>query len=459
MLLMAMRSLAKRPGGFVAGFLAVFFGAAMVMAFGSLLDTAGEPGVPDTSVETLETMAFVVGGYGLALVIFAVVSTMSLTVRQRGREMALLKSVGATPGQVRRLIVGETLLLALAAVALAIPAAMPLGRLLFAALRETNQIDGGIEYVFGPAAVSMGVANGMIAALVGALLTARRATRMRAVEAMVDAAGAGDAGPLMGRWRWIGALLGLAATATAAVITLTVMDGEGTDVMMSAGPGVVGAAITVALLSPVLLRMTTLLLGWVVRLLAGVSGQLAVSNVRRRTGELARAVMPVTLFTAVTAGTLSMQRVENAQLKAEGAAVLEDSQTMETMNYVVVGIIAAFCCIMLVNTLVAATAFRRREFGQQRLAGATPGQVLRMVGAEAVLVAGAGVFFGLLASLTALVPFSHARAGVWFPSDGVVWGIHGAVVGFAVLVTLVASVGTARRMIRRSSAVEAVLAA
>lgn len=456
---LTMRSLAKRPGGFVAGFLAVFFGAAMVMAFGSLLDTAGGSGVPDTSRETLEVMASVVGGWGLALVIFAVVSTMSLTVRQRAREMALLKSVGATPNQVRRLVVGETLVLALVAALAAILPAMGLGRLLFATLEETGQIDGGISYAFGPVAISMGMANALVAALVGALITARRATAMRAVEAMADASGAGAGEPLMGRTRWVLTLLALAATVSCVTVTLTVLDGEGVDVITGAGPGVVAASILMALLAPVLLRGTTVVLGWPLRLLGGVSGELAVRNVRQRTGELARAVAPVAIFTGTAAGTLSMQRVENLQLRAEGAAVLEDSRTLETMNYVVVGIIVAFCCIMLVNTLVSATAFRRREFGQQRLAGATPRQVFATVGVEAVLVAVTGIVSGLVASFVALLPFGRSRADAWVPDDGAVWAIHGAVVALALLVTLAASVGTARRVVRRASAVDAVLAA
>ncbi|SOD61063.1 putative ABC transport system permease protein [Streptomyces zhaozhouensis] len=453
------RSLVKRPGRFVAGFLAVFFGAAMVMAFGSLLDTAGEPGVPDQSKETLETMAFVVGGWGLALVVFAVVSTMSLTVRQRSREMALLKSIGATPTQVRRLVVGETVVLAALAAVAAIVPAMGLGQLLFEALKETGQVDEGVSHAFGPVAITMGMANAMVAAVIGALITARRATAMRAVEAMADASGAGGEEPLMGRTRWVLTLLALLATAGSGTAVLTVLDGEGPDVMTGAGPAVVAASVTMALLAPVLLRGVTVALGWALRLLGGVPGELAARNVRQRTGELARAVAPVALFTGTAAGTLSMQRVENLQLRAEGLVADESSQTMETMNYVVVGIIVAFCCIMLVNTLVSATSFRRREFGQQRLAGATPRQVFWTVALEALLVAATGIVAGLVAAGVGLMPFGQARADAWVPDDGWVWVIQGAVVVVAFLVTLVASVGTARRVVRRSSAVEAALAA
>ncbi|MDT0342478.1 FtsX-like permease family protein [Streptomyces litchfieldiae] len=456
---LALRSLAKRPGRFLAGFLAVFLGAAVVMAFGSLLDTALAGEVSDTDEETLITMASVVGGWGLALVVFAVAATMTLTVRQRAAELALLKSTGATPAQVGRLIVGETLLVALGAAVLAIVPGALLGRLLVGVLGESGQITSGIDHTFGPIGLSMGIGNAVTAALLGAALTARRAARTPAVTALTDAATEGAGGRSMGPWRWLGAVLALAGGTALAVVTATVMDGKGTDVMQTAGPAVVVSSIALALLSPVLLRAVTAVLAGPVRLLAGASGALAVTNVRRRTAQLAGAVMPVVLFTGISAGTISMQRVESTRAAAEGAAVVAEGRTSETLNYVVVGIIAAFCCIMLVNTLVSATVFRRREFGRQRLAGATPGQVSGMVAAEGALIAVTGVLAGLLASLAALVPFSMARTGEALPGDGAVLAIHGTVVALALLVTLATGVGTARRTVRRTPAVESVLAA
>jgi hypothetical protein len=56
------------------------------------------------------------------------------------------------------------------------------------------------------------------------------------------------------------------------------------------------------------------------------------------------------------------------------------------LNYVIVGIIAAFAAIMLVNALVAATIHRRDELGLLRLAGSTPAQARRMVALESVVL-------------------------------------------------------------------------
>ncbi|WP_399476419.1 hypothetical protein [Streptomyces sp. TRM68367] len=56
-----------------------------------------------------------------------------------------------------------------------------------------------------------------------------------------------------------------------------------------------------------------------------------------------------------------------------------------------------------------------REFGQQRLAGATPGQVLGVVGAEGVILTVTGLLFGTLAALAGIVPFTVVRTDTVLP--------------------------------------------
>src|SRR5262249_17739436 len=51
------------------------------------------------------TAAF--GGLAMFIAIFVVASTMGLSIQQREREIALLRAVAATPGQVRRMIAWE----------------------------------------------------------------------------------------------------------------------------------------------------------------------------------------------------------------------------------------------------------------------------------------------------------------------------------------------------------------
>jgi putative ABC transport system permease protein len=108
--------------------------------------------------------------------------------------------------------------------------------------------------------------------------------------------------------------------------------------------------------------------------------------------------------------------------------------------------IALFACIMLINTLVAATAYRNREFAQQRLIGATPHQVLGLVSVEGIVLAATGVLFGTIASIVTVVPYSIARTHKILPDTTI--GIYLGVVTVAAAVTLAATVGTARRTLR-----------
>ena len=74
---------------------------------------------------------------------------------------------------------------------------------------------------------------------------------------------------------------------------------------------------------------------------------------------MAGAVMPVILFTGIATGTLYMQSHREPAVGAAGNPEVHGTQDIETLNIVVVGMIALFVAIMLVNTLVAATTHRR----------------------------------------------------------------------------------------------------
>ncbi|TDE13010.1 FtsX-like permease family protein [Jiangella asiatica] len=444
MIQLAVRSLRHRAGGFVASFLSMFLGATVVMAFAAMLDTAGGAGVDDLSEETLVTMATVVGGWGLVIVLFAVTSTMTLSVRQRAGELALLKSVGATPFQVGRMIVGETALVAVAAALLAVPLAAGGGWLLLEMLQETDQVASGLSYAFGPAALSIGIGVTLLASLGGAGVAARRATKLRAQEAMTAVT---IEQTRMTRKRTIAAIVFLAAGVNCGIVTATVFDGKGIDAMQTAGQASIWFSIGLALFGPVLVRLVTAVLAGPLRMLGGASGYLAVENVRRRTQHVAGALMPIILFTGIATGTLYMQSIENSAPPAASSSIpAEDVAAIETLNLVVVGMLSVFAAIMVINTLVAATTYRRREFGQQRLVGSTPPQVMRMVGMEGVVLAAAGVLFGSIGSIVTVFPYSLARTGELLPDTTI--GIYLAIVSVAATLTLASCLGAARKAIR-----------
>ncbi|MFC8670171.1 FtsX-like permease family protein [Streptomyces sp. NPDC057199] len=425
MFALAMRSIRQRPGRFAATLLSAFLGAAIIMAFNSMHDTAGAKGVDSTSAETLSTSAGVVGGYGTLLVFFAVASTLTVNVRQRSAEIELLRCSGATPAQIKRMVVGESVAVALVGALLAIGPAMLGGRLLLDLFKDSGQVAESVDYSFGNVALLSGIDITVLAAAGAAFLAVRRATR--------------KTGPRgRGRNFFVRAALVLGALSVCSTFAFSSTDAA---LMAPAAYGAILLAVGFALLSPKLLRAL------LDRLPAtGPSGYLAVRTMRERAAQLSGVLMPLILFTAMATATLYMQAVENDAINASGVPKSIDAKNLETLNLVVVGIIVVFSCIMLINSLYAATTYRRREFGQQRLAGATPGQVLGMIGIESLVLTVTGVFFGTAAGLAGIIPFTMVRTDAVLPEGGL--GIWFGIVGVAAAAVLVTSLTTARRALR-----------
>lgn len=434
MFALALRSVRLRPGRLLATLLSAFLGAAIIMTFNSLHDTAGAPGIDHVSADTLTTAASVVGGYGTLLVFFAVASTLTVNVRRRTDEITLLRHTGATPAQIKRMIVGESVIVALAGTVLAAGPAMLGGHALLDVFKDSGQVADGVDHVFGPVALVSGLAVTLLASAGAAFLAVRRATRAAA-----------ETGQGRGRARKFAAW-GALVNGAAGVLSTFAM--KATDAALMAAPayGAILLSVGFALLSPALLHALLGRAEPLLTALTGASGYLTVRNMRQRAEQLSGVLMPLILFTGMATATLSMQAVENDAIKASGLARSVEDKNLETLNFVVVGIIVVFACVMLVNTLYAATSYRVREFGQQRLAGATPGQVLGTVAVESLVLTVTGVFFGTVAGLAGIVPFTAVRTDSALP--GQVLGIWLTVVASAATATFVTSLGTARRTLR-----------
>jgi putative ABC transport system permease protein len=115
-------------------------------------------------------------------------------------------------------------------------------------------------------------------------------------------------------------------------------------------------------------------------------------------------------------------------------------------NYAVVILVIGYSALSVVNTMVAATGHRRREFGLMRLAGATRSQVLSMMTVEGLIAAVTGVVLGSVAALVTLVPFSLVKNDGPLPAGP--WWLYLVVVGFVTAVTLASTLVTTLRATR-----------
>jgi putative ABC transport system permease protein len=230
------------------------------------------------------------GGVALFVSIFLIYNTFAIVIGQRTRELALLRTVGAGPRQVRRSVMGEALAMgALAAVGgIASGVAIAEGlEALFGAM--------GAELVEHPtivaartvlAAVVVGVGVTVlaaagparrastvppVAALTGELETSARGSRTRVQVAL----GLLVAGSVAG-------VVGLSGAGPAAVTVITL------------SLGTISVFVGVALLSPLAVGHVTAVLGWPLSRLAGTTGRLARHNAARnprRTATTAAALM------------------------------------------------------------------------------------------------------------------------------------------------------------------------
>ena len=441
---LAFASLRHRATASLATFVTVLLGTALMGSFATLAATGTGP-VSATDKDTLFIMGAVVGGWGALIVLFAVVSTVGITVTQREVEIGLLRTIGATPRQARRLVRAETLLVAAAAAAIGAVAAMFGGRFLLGMLRNGGLVADSVQYDAGaaPAAVAILV---VVVSVLGSGIAARRATRGPATIAPSEGRPGAER---LRRWRMVVAVLLIGYALAMGVVTVTVSahDKDPYAAMQTSGSCSILVALGLASLAPWLLKHLSVLARPMLG--AGVTGHLAAYNTRRRAHLLGGVLAPVIVLTGAGISTLMAIGIDD-RTRPPGYAA--DARAVNLLNNVVVGMIVVFAAVVVVNSFAAVVAHRKAELHRLWLLGATPEQVERSVLAEAGIVAGVGVVLGALASLATLVPFGVARHEGLVP-DGQLW-LPPLVVAGAVALTLLA----ARSAVRRTAPVPQVVA-
>lgn len=437
---LAWASLRHRATAFTATFLSVLLGAALIGAFATLAQTStggAARGVSADDAETLKIMGIVVGSWGSVIVLFSVASTLAITVRQRAEEIGLLRVVGATPRQSRRLVLAEAGAVSGAAAVLGSLIAWPAGYVLLALLRNGGMVSDSVEYGGGAAALGATAVLMTVTSLLAAAVTARRTTGGPVTLAIADAV-SGHA-----RMRWWRVLLGLLligyGVAMAVVtITVTAHDSDPYAAMSTSGASCIMVGVGLATLAPLLLRWLSALVAPAVGR-TGAAGWLAAYNTSRRSHLLAGVLAPVIVLAAGGVGVLMLVGIDHRTISGD----YPEGDTINLLNNLVTGMIAVFAAIMVVNAFASVVAGRRQELARLHVLGATSQQVERAVVAEAGIVAGIGVALGLVASLATVVPFAVARHEGVVP-DGQLW-----LPPLLVLGTVLLTLGSARAAVRR----------
>jgi putative ABC transport system permease protein len=124
-------------------------------------------------------------GLAILIALFGISNTLTLSVIERTRESALMRALGLTRGQLRRMLLTEALLMALLAIALGVGLGAGFGWAMVHAFVKSTGGQGVISIPF--AEIGLFVAIGGVAALAAAVLPARRAARVSVVSAMAEA--------------------------------------------------------------------------------------------------------------------------------------------------------------------------------------------------------------------------------------------------------------------------------
>ena len=239
------------------------------------------------------TAAF--GGLALFIAMFVVASTLGLSIQQREREIALLRAVAATPGQIRRMIAWEAGIVALIGSAAGIWPGILLGRSLARALVRHGIAPPNftLNYDWLPAAAVIGCA--VATALLAVLAAGRRAARVPPTLALTDAA---VEPRLLGPGRIIGGTLALAGAVplfTVATSTSTPQTAAATSEMTA-----IFLVVAVGFLGPIVAYVIARLLAPALAALSPVGGFLASANLGAATRRFSSASTPLVLTVAMS---------------------------------------------------------------------------------------------------------------------------------------------------------------
>jgi putative ABC transport system permease protein len=255
----------------------------------------------DSSMNMIRMFLLGFGGIALLVGAFVIFNTLSITVAQRTREFATLRTLGASRKQVMRSVVLEGLVIGLLASVIGLLFGLGIAKGMVALFSALGVELPKASTVIEARTIIVSLLLGTVITLIASVLPAKRATRVPPIAAVRE-------GATLPASRLAAHSLkaGLGVTlASIAAISVGIFAGgvSGIAVAVLLGGGVLGLFTGIALLAPRLVKPLARVVGWPARRAGGVAGELAGANAVRhpgRTASTAAALMiGLTLVTVV----------------------------------------------------------------------------------------------------------------------------------------------------------------
>ncbi|WP_316525952.1 FtsX-like permease family protein [Kitasatospora brasiliensis] len=422
----------RRPASFAGLGAALFLAMAAVTLFGSLVAAqVTAPAAVTRAAVSGPGLMPIAGGFGeiaVLVALFVVVNALGFTLRQQHRDLALLRTVAATPRQVRRVVRAQV---AATTLLVAVPGGLTghlAARAFLTALQRRGMAAPGLRIPGAPVPALVALAVALLVGLAATAVSVHRVTRPAPAVALTEGAG----GP-----RRTGAprlLAGVAVLAGGGVLLRLAASRPPGELDKAGQASLLGSLVllvAVGLLGPAAARVLAPVLGAPARALAPRAGWLADANLRGYAARLASAVVPVALLVGLSGTMLVLTSTAEQVARATGATTSVTKESDIWLREMELGLLVCFAAVSTVNTLVALTADRRREFALLRLVGATRRQLLRMLSVEAALTTAIGVLLGTAVAAAASGAFSLAVTGSVVPvvpGAACAWVLLGAAV-------------------------------
>ncbi|MFD3566988.1 ABC transporter permease [Streptomyces sp. NPDC058667] len=155
---------------------------------------------------------------GLFTTVFVVASMLILSTGMRRREIGLLRTIGAAPSQIRRMILGEAAVVGLLGSLVGCLTGIAATPILRDILKGLDVTPPGMEVTVAAWPLLTASAVGVGVSLIGSWAAGRKAAKVAPIEALLDSRSANDG---MGRGRWITGLSVLGLGAVLAIATAT----------------------------------------------------------------------------------------------------------------------------------------------------------------------------------------------------------------------------------------------